>query len=49
MVAVLFALVPAVESASSRLVGAAVLVPFLLTFGWDWLAVSGRIDPDSAR
>ena len=47
MVAIWLALLPVPGRTGSWLVTAAVLVPFLLQFGRDWLVVSGRLEPQT--
>lgn len=43
MVAVWLALLPILSDGVSRAFATLVLVPFLANFGWDWLAVTGRV------
>lgn len=45
MTTAFLALAPVPGATVSWWIAAAVSVPVLLHFGWDWLAVSGRVDP----
>ena len=45
MLAIWLALVPVLENTVTRAFAVVVLVPFLANFCWDWLAVSGRLEP----